>query len=170
MKESAAWLLAAALVFGPAARGAAQTAGPQRPEVFEKVEMVFLSGDDAETVRVRLRLDADALVVESPKTGAVLKRLAYADIKAAEYSYSKHPRWKAGAGTAAGALLFAPLTLLALPVAIPLAFSKSKRHWLTVRTGQDYAVFRLGKEARKLIIPAFEVRAGVTVEPVGENK
>lgn len=162
-------LLAAALFLTAAARCPAQAA-PRGAEVFEKVEMVFVSGDETETIKVRLRLAGDALVVESRKTGEVLKRFAYADIRAAEYSYSKHPRWKAGAGTAAGALLFAPLALIALPVAIPLAFSKSKRHWLTVRTGQDYAVLRLDKEARKLIIPAFEVRSGVKVEPVGENK
>lgn len=160
--------LAVVLALNAAARCPARSAGAQGAEVFDRVEMVFLSGDETQKVKVRLRLEGDALVVESRKTGDVLKRFAYSDIKGAEYSYSKHPRWKAGAAT--GALLFTPLSLLALPVAIPLAFSKKKRHWLTVRTGRDYAVLQLGKEARKLILPAFEVRTGVKVEAVGENK
>jgi hypothetical protein len=52
---------------------------------------------------------------------------------------------------------------------IPLAFSKSRRHWLTVRTQEDYLVLKLDKSNRQIVIPAFEVRTGIKVESVGEK-
>ena len=60
--------------------------------------------------------------------------------------------------------------LMALFVAIPLGFSKHRRHWLTIRTDNDFAVLKLSKSNRKFIIPAFETKSGVTVEAVGEDK
>lgn len=139
-------------------------------DVFDRVELLVVSGDKTERVPVRLRLDADMLLVESRKTGAVIKSFRYSDISGAEYSYSKHPRWKAGAGTAIGSAVVFPLAILALPVAIPLAFSKSKRHWLTIKTDSDYAVLKLDKRNQKAILPAFEVHSGVKVEALGESK
>ena len=170
MKLVSLVLLFSALMAGIAPSAAAQSQAPRDVDVFERVEMLVPRGDRTEKVKVRLRLGPDALVVESRKTGAVLKTIPYAGIEGAEYSYSKHPRWKAGVGTAAGALLVAPLFLLALPIAIPLAFSKSKRHWLTVRGERDYVVLKLEKDTRKLVLPAFEVRSGVKVEALGESK
>ena len=163
-------ILLLAVVLGCAPSGAAQVNPPIAADVFEKVEMLVPRGDETEKIKVRLRLGPDSLLVESRKTGAILKTLPYAEIEGAEYSYSKHPRWKAGVGPAAGSLLVAPLFLLALPIAIPLAFSKSKRHWLTVRGERDYVVLKLEKDSRKLILPAFEVRTGVRVEALGESK
>jgi hypothetical protein len=117
-------------------------------EVFEKLEMLTVRGDKTESVAVRLRLAEDSMIVESRKDGSVLRSIKYADIKSAEYSYSKHLRWKAGAGVAAGSLVFAPLLFLTLPIAIPLAFSKARRHWLTIRSEQDFAVLKLDKNIR----------------------
>jgi hypothetical protein len=142
----------------------------QHADVFEKVEMISVRGDKADHVSVRLRLEEDSLVIESRKTGSTLKNFKYSDIKSAEYSYSKHPRWKAGVGTAAGSLIFAPLLFIALPIAIPLAFSKAKRHWLTIKSEQDYVVLKLDKNIRKLMLPAFEVRSHIKVEALGESK
>lgn len=139
-------------------------------EVFEKIDMLMVRGDKTDTRAVRLRLAEDSLIVESRNDGSVLKSIKYADIKSAEYSYSKHPRWKAGAGVAAGSLVFAPLLILALPIAIPLAFSKARRHWLTIRSEQDYVVLRLDKNNRKVLLPAFEVHSHIKVEALGENK
>ena len=119
-------LITFTLIFPP--KLFAQDKSPKSADVFDKVEMLSIRGDKADKVSVRLRLEADSLILESRKTGTVLKNFKYSDIKSAEYSYSKHPRWKAGVGTAAGSLLAGPLFILALPVAIPLAFSKAKRH------------------------------------------
>lgn len=164
------FILSISLAAGATPNLFAQTRGAQDAEVFEKVEMLVVRGDKAETVSVRLRLAADALTVESRKDGGVLKRFAYKEVKSAEYSYSKHPRWKAGVGTAAGSLALGPLFILALPVAIPLAFSKAKRHWLTIRGERDYVVLKLDKNSRKVLLPAFEVHSGVKVEALGESK
>ena len=148
----------------------AQEKSSKQADVFEKVEMLTIRGDKADEVSVRLRLQEDSLILESPKTGSVLKAFKYSDIKSAEYSYSKHPRWKAGVGTAAGSLVFAPLLILALPIAIPLAFSKAKRHWLTIKGERDFVVLKLDKNSRKVILPAFEVHSHIKVEALGESK
>ena len=147
----------------------AQPSGQSPPVMFEKVEVLSIEGQRVRRAPARLRLEADTLVVEDRKSRAVLKRFRYSDIESAEYSYSKHPRWRAGAGTIVGAFFFPPLLPLALPFAIPLAFSKSSRHWLTVKTRDDYVVLRLDKDNRQAILPSFEVRAGIKVESVGEK-
>jgi hypothetical protein len=94
------------------------------------------------------------------------KTFLYTDIKSAEYSYSKNPRWKTGLGLGAASIIFPPLLL----VAIPVGFTKHRRHWLTVRTENDYAVLKLSKSTRKLFMPTFETKSGVKIEAVGEDK
>ena len=149
----------------------AQEKEPKQRETFDKAELLSVRGDRTESTPVRLRFDSDSLIVESRKTGATLLTLKYSDIVSAEYSYSKHPRWKAGVATAAAATVVClPLLILALPIAIPLAFSKSKRHWLTIRMEGQYAVLKLDKTNRKLVLPALEVRTGKRVEALGESK
>jgi hypothetical protein len=90
----------------------------------------------------------------------------YSDITAAEYSYTKNPRWKTGLGIGAAAFVFPPLLLIAIPV----GFTKHRRHWVTVRTSNDFAVLKVGKGIRKLFIPAFETRSSVKVTALGDNK
>jgi hypothetical protein len=168
--KSAAFILLITLTLSFPSKLFAQEKSPKSADVFEKIEMLSIHGDKADQVSVRLRLKEDSLVIESRKTGGVLKEFKYADIKSAEYSYSKHPRWKAGVGTAAGSLVFAPLLFIALPIAIPLAFSKSKRHWLTIKGEGDYVVLKLDKNSRKVVLPAFEVHSHIKVEALGESK
>jgi hypothetical protein len=57
-----------------------------------------------------------------------------------------------------------------VPVGLGLAASKSKRHWLTIKTADDYCVLRLDKDISKLVIPAIETRTGLVVEDIGEMK
>lgn len=83
-----------------------------------------------------------------------------------EYSYSKNPRLKTGLGLGAASLLFPPL----LFIAIPVGFSKHRRHWLTIKTENDFAVLKLSKSNRKFIIPAFKTNSGTNVETLGEDK
>lgn len=169
MKSAALILLVTFALISPP-KLFAQEKSSKSADIFDKVEMLSVRGDKADQVSVRLRLGEDSLIVESRKTGTVLKNFKYSDIKSAEYSYSKHPRWKAGVGTAAGSLLAGPLFILALPVAIPLAFSKARRHWLTIKGEQDYVVLKLDKNSRKVILPAFEVHSHIKVEALGESK
>jgi len=168
MRIVTCFVVVCVLVVGTSPRAPARS--EQNDLVFTNVELLEMHGTSMSSEKVRLRFAPDAVVVETRKTGTLRKRIPYAEIVAAESSYSKHPRWKAGVGTAAGSLALGPVFLLALPVAIPLAFSKSKRHWLTVRTCDDYVVLRLDKDERKLLLPSFEVHSGVRVEALGEAK
>jgi hypothetical protein len=126
---------------------------------FHKVKMIVNTGEKGEEQDVILRFDPDAMVVFS-RSGTELKVFAYEDIQAADYSYSKSPRWKTGIGMAVAVGIFA----------LPIFFMKGKKHWLTVRTDKDFALLRLDKENYKLIIPTFEARSGKKVELVAEGK
>ena len=66
---------------------------------------------------------------------SLLKDFAYANFKGAEYSYSKSPRWKSG-------LFISPFLFLC----------SGKKHWLLMKTADDYATLRLDKSNYKLIL------------------
>ena len=134
--------------------------------IFEKVELLVPNGEKVSEKSVRLRFLEDELQIEARADKRILKTFKYSEIKDAEYSYSKNPRWKTGLGLGAASVLFPPLIF----IAIPLGFSKHRRHWLTVKTGTDYAVLKLSKSNRKLILPAFETKTGVTVSGKGDDK
>lgn len=140
----------------------AQTASPQ---VFDKVSMVIADGEKTKQVAVKIRLGETAMTIES-KSGAVLKTMDYEDLKTAEYSYSKNPRWKTGLGLGAASLAFPPLLL----VAIPLGFTKHRQHWLTINGTDEYAVLKLSKSVRKVFMPAFEVKSKINIAAQGEDK
>ena len=135
-------------------------------ETFEKVELLVPNGEKISEKSVRLLFLQDELRIEAIADKKVLKTFKYAEIEDAEYSYSKNPRWKTGLGLGAASVLFPPLIL----IAIPIGFSKHRRHWLTVRSANDYAVLKLSKSNRKLILPAFETKTGVSVQGKGESK
>ena len=134
--------------------------------VFDKVELLVPNGKKIRERGVRLRFLQDELQIEATADRKILKTFKYAEIEDAEYSYSENPRWKTGLGLGAASILFPPLIL----IAIPLGFSKHRRHWLTVKTGEDFAVLKLSKSNRKLILPAFETKTGVNISGDGENK
>jgi hypothetical protein len=135
-------------------------------ETFEKVEILIPNGEKISEKSVRLRFLLEELQIEATADRKLLKTFKYAEIEDAEYSYTKNPRWKTGLGLSAASLLFPPLFL----IAIPIGFSKHRRHWLTIRSGNDYAVLKLSKNNRKLILPAFETKTGVSVQGRGESK
>ena len=132
---------------------------------FSKIELLVPGGDKAEEKSVVVTFTADSMIITA-KDSRFNKTFLYSDIKAAEYSYSKNPRWKTGLGLGAASIVFPPLLLIAIPV----GFTKHRRHWLTVRTEKDYAVLKLSKSTRKLLMPTFETKSGVKIEAVGEDK
>jgi hypothetical protein len=134
--------------------------------VFDKIKIVELSGKEILQKSVIITFQENELSINSQKKGERIKAFLYKDIKQAEYSYSKTPRWKTGIGMGAASILFPPLLL----VAIPIGFTKHRRHWLTIRTENDYAVLKLSKKNRKLFIPTFETKTGLTVRGSGEEK
>ena len=125
------------------------------PETFGKSQLVVQQGDKSKMVDVLVVFEEDRLLLTNKKkTSEVLKTFEYKDIKSAEYSHSKHPRWKTGTA------LIIPLTIFALP----FFFMKGKKHWLTIQTEGDYAVLKLDKKNYKFINAAFEGHSGVEVE------
>jgi hypothetical protein len=137
-----------------------------RPETYRNIEMLAPAGDGTRETDVRVQFRDGSMVIVSASDGTVLKEMNYSDITAAEYSYTKNPRWKTGLGIGAAAFVFPPLLLIAIPV----GFTKHRRHWVTVRTSNDFAVLKVGKGIRKLFIPAFETRSSVKVTALGDNK
>lgn len=157
-------ILIGLLAFGASLPIAAQT--EREKQTFEKIEMLSPDGKKIREIDVRVRFNRDSMEIESRDKRTLLKKWTYAEIEGAEYSYTKNPRWKTGLGLGAASLLFLPL----LFVAIPIGFTKHRRHWLTVRTGDDYAVLKLSKSNRKLFIPAFETSTSVKVTALGDDK
>lgn len=139
---------------------------PSSQYSFQKVQMIERVAEKTHTREVRVVFGEDGLEVLSRKDGSVIRVFRYADIRRAEYSFSKAPRWKTGLGLGLAGVALPPLWLIALP----LGFSKHRRHWFTVVTDSDFAVLKLSKSERKLFIPAFETRSGIAVTAVGEDK
>lgn len=135
-------------------------APPVMAEQFQKVGLIVAGAEKAQEVDVILSLEENRLAIRTKDSLNDLKVLPYKEIKAAEYSFSKHPRWKSGGAAAVAAGVFA----------LPIFFLKGKRHWLTIRTSNDYAVLRLDKNDYRLILVAFETRTGLKVEVVPEEK
>ena len=133
---------------------------------FNNIELLQPSGEKLRETSVRVVFEEKSMRLIGRSSGKVLKEWSYDEIKAAEYSYSKNPRWKTGLGLGAAGLLLPPLLL----IAIPIGFTKHRRHWVTIRTDNDYAVLKIGKSVRKVFIPAFETRTSVTIKGVGDDK
>jgi hypothetical protein len=139
---------------------------PDSIETFENIELIQPNGDNLRETDVRIELDDTTMRVIRISNRTVLKEWNYSDIKSAEYSYTKNPRWKTGLGLGAASILFPPLLL----VAIPIGLTKHRRHWVTVRTENDYAVLKVGKGVRKVFMPAFETRTSIPIQALGDNK
>lgn len=165
LKSFTSAILLAAIILNAFLPAAAQVS-ESRDVFFDKVEILVPSGEKVKEKGVRLRFLQDAVEIETTADKKIFKTFRYADIKDAEYSYTKNPRWKTGVGLGAASLLFPPLLL----IAIPIGFSKHRRHWLTVRTGDDFAVLKLSKSNRKLILPAFETKSGINISGNGDDK
>ena len=127
--------------------------------------MLVPNGDETSEKSAVVTFNQESMEIKA-KNSSLKKTFNYSDIKAAEYSYSKNPRWKTGLGLGAASIVFPPLLLIAIPV----GFTKHRRHWLTIRTENDYAVLKLSKSTRKLFMPTFETKSGVRIEAMGEDK
>ena len=129
---------------------AAQTA-------FKKSKMYVTQEHKMKLRKVELTFTDTALVIQGVDGKYREKRtVPYAEIKKAEYEYSKHHRWKT-------AVIITPLFLL----------SRARKHWFTVirkvpgeEESEEELVFRLDKKNYSQIMAAFEDSTGVTVEMV----
>lgn len=185
--KTIALLLVTALLLNAFPKVYAQDKSAKGPEVFDTIEAMVMNGKKVEKIPARLKLEEKSLTIESKKTGAVLKTFSYGSFKSIQYSYSRHPRWKAGLGVAAAgvalgagvasiqsesevALLSVPIFLFAPMVGWTVGKTKSRRHWVSIKTRDDYTVIRLDKRDYKYILVALETRTGLKVEDVGEKK
>lgn len=133
---------------------------------FENIELMEPNGDKLRETSVRVVFDEKSMRVVSRSGGTVFKEWSYDEIKSAEYSYTKNPRWKTGIGLGAAGMLFPPLLL----IAIPIGFTKHRRHWVTIRTDKDFIVLKVGKGVRKVFMPTFETRTSVVIKALGDDK
>jgi hypothetical protein len=155
LNRSLAIVLIVVLAIGPVL--ARQT------DQFTNVKLMVNTGDKPDETAAVLRLEADRIVVlskESKRGQTELKAFPNDTIKAAQYSYSKHARWKSGTATAIAVGVFA----------IPVFFMKSKSHWLTIKANDDFMVLRLDGNNYKIVLPAFEARTGVVVERLADEQ
>lgn len=132
---------------------------------FDKVELIVLENGKQAEKSATIDFGDDSVLIR-PNRYRESKAFKYNEIKAIEYSYSKSPRWKTGLGLGAASIVFPPLLL----IAIPIGFTKHRRHWLMIRTENDFALLKLSKRNRKLIIATIETRTGIRADGVGDNK
>jgi hypothetical protein len=127
--------------------------GQSAPQSFPKAKLNLQVGEKKKEIDATVKYEQDALVLVDKKTEVAVKTFPYTNIKGAEYSYSKSPRWKT-------AILVSPLFL----------FTSGKKHWFAVQANDDYAVMQLDKTNYKLILAAFEAKTGKEVEILEDSK
>lgn len=125
-----------------------------------KVNTLISDGKKSKEVDSNLMFQETSFKDENRKTSTEIKQFNYADIKAADYSYSKKPLLSTGGAIAT--VIF--LGLLSLP----FLFMKKKQHWISVRTENDYVVMRMDKNNYRQIINEFETHQ-VKVATVDED-
>lgn len=131
-----------------------------KPMSFDRVRLLDTVDGKSREVEVRVILTVDRIDVVDKKTSERLRQVRYDRIDRAAYSFSKHPRWKAGAAAAVASGV----------LAAPLFFMKSTRHWLTVQAGTDVLILRLDKSNFQTVVPTLESRGGLKVEMVEPEK
>jgi hypothetical protein len=120
-------------------------------DTFKDAKLNVQKGDKSDQVDVVLRYEPAALVIAHKKDA--VKTITYKDVKTAEYSYAKSPRWKTG-------LLVSPLFF----------FTSGKKHWLMIQAGEsDFAVLQLDKGNYRMIVAELEAKIGRKVDVVGEK-
>jgi len=117
---------------------------------------------DTREVNAILIFEKDGLKIRSRRSAEVFKEFKYTDIKSAEHSYSKKPKFS---GEMAGAIALTLVT--GLPIFL-FAIKKDK-HWLTVASGDDYAVLKIENDNFRQIRMELLVR-GISVVDVNENR
>lgn len=122
-----------------------------------EAEMLMTNGKNVDEEEIKIVFGDDTVTFKA-KNDANTKTFKYSDIKLAEYSYSKKRRYTTGA-------------ILGLAVSVfllPLMFTKSKKHWMTIQTEKDFVQLKLKKSNFRMVIPSFETH-GVKVTNLGNE-
>lgn len=126
-----------------------------------QIDTMVSDGKKSKEVGSSLSFAAENFTVSSKKTGVYNKTFNFADVQAADYSYSKKPLLSTG-----GAVAMAILTGL---IVLPFLFMKKKSHWLSVRTADEYVVMKLDRENYRQVLAEFEVKQ-VKITTVDEEE
>ncbi len=128
------------------------------------VELVVPDGKKSKETDAVLRINEEnfQLIIEKTRFKEHEKQFAFANLKVADYSYSKKPMLSGG-GAIATALL------VGFIFALPFLFIKKKNHWMTVQTEKEFAVIKMDKSNYRAIIAEFETH-GVKVNEVKEDE
>ena len=148
----------------PPATGTATSATPEsarmpstvtarQPRLFPDAKLTVPEGEKTKQVDVTVSYTVDTFQLLDKNTRQLTKEFPYKSFVGGEYWYSKSPRWKSG-------LFISPFLFL----------SSGKKHWLLVKTADDYVMLRLDKNNYKLIIAEWETKTGHKVEAQGDNK
>jgi hypothetical protein len=122
-------------------------------ETFSNIELTVQEGEKTKRIDITVEFAEKAMIVRDKKTKEVRRTLPYDQIKTAEYSYAKSPRWKT-------AIFVSPLFL----------FTSGKQHWFMVTSATEQAVVKLDKSVYRLFLATFETRTGKEVETVADSK
>jgi len=127
-----------------------------------EVELVVTQGKKSVETDAVLTFGENSFRVEPDKANfkSSAKEMAYADLKVADYSFSKKPMLSGG-GAVATAILLGVFVL-------PFLFMKKKKHWMTVQTEKEFAVIKLGDSNHRQIAAEFETH-GVKVNTLKEE-
>ena len=117
-------------------------------------------GKDTREVNAVLVFEKDSVkIISRRKKNLVYKDFNFKDIKYVEHSYSKTPFMSA----ATKAAFFTILT------GLPLFYSENEKHWLTLVTGNDFAVLKVENDNFRLLKNEFMIR-DFDVVNLNENK
>jgi hypothetical protein len=128
-----------------------------------EVELAVTEGKKTVETDADIIFDEKSFTVMPDKASfkSSAKTIAYTDIKVADHSYSKKPMLSGG-GAVATALL------VGFIFALPFLFIKKKKHWMTVQSGNEFAVIKLGDNNFRQIVAEFETH-GVKVNDLKEQ-
>jgi hypothetical protein len=126
-----------------------------------KVKTLTVSGKKSKESAAVLKFAENSFTAVKQKKNQTFKEFNYADIVSAEYSYSKTPV-VSRFGVLAASLVIGVF-------AYSLMFLKKKKHWLAVRTKEDYLVLRLDGKNYQAILSEFEARK-IEVKDFGEEE
>jgi hypothetical protein len=148
------------ICFVAATSAYAQTASPSRT-----YDVELMVPKDKKTVETDADITFDQttfkVVPDKDQFKSETREIAYADIKAADHSFSKKPMLSGG-GAIATALL------VGFIFAIPFLFIKKKKHWMSVQAGDKFAVIKLGDQNFRQIVAEFEAH-GVKVNDLKDE-
>jgi len=124
---------------------------------FDNVRLLMPMGDGFKATDVTVRFEADRFVVRSTKDPEDVKTFRYSDIRSAEYTFSRGPRYQANTA----------MIVTANVLSFPLFLKKVDRHRLEVQSDKDSALLDLNKDNYKALLITFQAASGRKVAADG---